>query len=64
MVKHLTFNQDSVGSSPIVFIPKKTKGDKNMRFKKCSYTSATKQVWDAYWEKKFEERRKQLTNKK
>lgn len=35
-----------------------------MRFKKCAYTSATKKVWDTYWEKKFEERKKQLTNKK
>ena len=35
-----------------------------MRFKKCSYTSNTKKVWDAYWEKKFEEKKKQLTKNK
>lgn len=35
-----------------------------MRFKKCTYTSTTKKIWDAYWEKKFEERRKQLTKNK
>ena len=35
-----------------------------MNFKKCTYTSTTKRIWDAYWEKKFEERKKQLTNKK
>ena len=33
-----------------------------MRFKKSSYTSTTKKVWDAYWEKKFEERKKQKKN--
>lgn len=35
-----------------------------MRFKKSSYTSSTKRVWDAYWEKKFEERKKPLTKNK
>lgn len=64
MVKHLTFNQGNVGSTPIVFIPKKTKGDDSMRFKKSVYTSSTKKIWDTYWEKKFEERKKLLTNKK
>ena len=35
-----------------------------MRFKKCTYTSNTKKVWDAYWEKRFEERKKRLTKNK
>lgn len=34
-----------------------------MRFKKCTYTSNTKKVWDAYWEKKFEERKKRVDKK-
>ena len=64
MVKHLTFNQGNVGSNPIVFIKNKKKEGMKMKFKKCSYTSSTKKVWDAYWEKRFEERKKQLTIKK
>lgn len=35
-----------------------------MRFKKSAYTSTTKRVWDAYWEKKFEKRKKELTKNK
>lgn len=35
-----------------------------MRFKKSTYTSSTKRVWDAYWEKKFEEKKKELTKNK
>lgn len=34
-----------------------------MRFKKSSYTSSTKRVWDAYWEKKFEEKKKRVDKK-
>lgn len=35
-----------------------------MRFKKERPLTSTKPIWDAYWEKKFQERKKVLTNKK
>ena len=34
-----------------------------MRYKKASNTTATRQIWNSYWDKKFEERKKQLNKK-
>ena len=35
----------------------------NMRYKKNINTTATRQIWNNYWDKKFESRKKQLNKK-
>lgn len=34
-----------------------------MRFKKNANTTATRQIWNNYWDKKFEDRKKQFNKK-